>query len=100
MVVAVSKQKDASYLLNNIHYDLTTSDAQIYSQMKGSTDYNTHPYAALWYPSKTYTFNNNINKSNKTLTDERTKQKQRGHEYGTHHFLFDINIHHTAIRMS
>ncbi len=41
-----------------------------------------------------------MNKLNKTLIDERTKQKQKGHEYGRHHFPLDINIHYTAIRMS
>jgi len=27
-------------------------------------------------------------------------KNRKCHEYGTHHFPFDINIHYTAIRMS
>lgn len=91
-VVGVSKQKDSSYLSkqrSEIRYNLTISNAQINSRMN-EPHIKTHPYAMLEYALEAYIFNNNINK---TLIDER-KQKQKGHEYGTHHFPFYINIHH------
>lgn len=103
VIVAVSKQKDSSYPSKQrtpTRYNPTISNARIYSRMK-ELHIKTHPYAALECALEAYTFNNNINKSNKN--PDRWKHKTKTERSWIWNASFSIwykYSSHTTIRMS